>query len=120
MATNRRSLLALSTLVLAAGAAGSWWSAHQKAQVGEQLARAAKPGDIHMLSSTTCSICTTTRTWFQRNGVAFEECFVEQSADCRALYEATRAPGTPVLLVRGVPQVGFDPQRVLAALSPAS
>jgi hypothetical protein len=49
--------------------------------------------------------------------VAFDECFIETDAACAARFEALRAPGTPVLLVRGQLQTGFDAQRVLGALS---
>jgi hypothetical protein len=31
-------------------------------------------------------------------------------------FEALRAAGTPVLLVRGQPQLGFNPQRLLQTL----
>jgi glutaredoxin len=120
MAESRPPLLGLLAIVVVVGAAGPWWAAHRQGQVGEQVARLAQPGDIRMLSSTTCAICTTTRAWFNRHGVKFDECYIETDRDCATLFEATRSPGTPVLLVRGVPQVGFDAQRLRDALSPRS
>jgi hypothetical protein len=50
--------------------------------------------------------------------VPFSECLIERDAQCQADFDATRAPGTPVILVRGVPQLGFNPERVHAALQP--
>ncbi|MDP2004981.1 MAG: hypothetical protein Q8K45_04840 [Rubrivivax sp.] len=70
-----------------------------------------------MLSSDSCSICVVARRWFTTHGVAYSECSIERDAACRADFEATRAPGTPVMLVRGVPQVGFSPERLRQALS---
>lgn len=120
MAESRQSLFGLLAVVIAAGAAGQWWAAHQQGEVGEQMARLARAGDIQMLSSTTCSICVSTRAWFQRHDVRFDECFIETDAACAARFEATRSPGTPVLVVRGKPQVGFNAERVLGALKPRS
>jgi hypothetical protein len=53
----------------------------------------------------------------QQHDVAFSECFIEKDLACAARFEALRAPGTPMLLVRGQAQTGFDAQRVLDALS---
>jgi glutaredoxin len=113
---SRRSLLTLAVLVLAVSSASSWWAARQKADVGRQVAEQAKPGDIRMLSSRTCSICTVARLWFQEHRVPFAECFIETDAACASEFAATRSPGTPVVIVRGVPQVGFSPERVRDAL----
>jgi glutaredoxin len=117
MAESRKSLIGLIAVVMMVGAAGQWWAAHRQGAVGEQVAQLAKAGDIRMLSSTTCAICTTTRAWFTRHDVKFDECFIENDTDCAALFEATRSPGTPVLLVRGVPQVGFNAERLRDSLS---
>jgi glutaredoxin len=77
----------------------------------------AAPGDIRMLSSTTCAYCAAARHWLQQHGVRFGECFIETDADCAAQYQAARAPGTPVLLVAGQAQLGFNAQRVHDALT---
>jgi glutaredoxin len=95
-----------------------WWAGHRQAEVGRQVAQWAAPGDLQMLSSTTCPICTQARQWFRQHGVAFDECFIETDAACRARFEATRSPGTPVIVVRGIPQVGFSPQRLADSLQP--
>jgi hypothetical protein len=98
MRANRRSLFGLVALVLAVGAASQWWAGHSQARLGEKIAALAQPGDIQMLSSGTCAICTVARQWLQQHEVAFNECFIEKDAACAARFEAVRAPGTPVLL----------------------
>ena len=117
MTDSRRSIIGLVVLVLAVGAAMQWWAAHSQGRLGEKLSALAQPGDIQMLSSTTCAFCSVARQWMQQHDVAFNECFIETDAACAARFEALRAPGTPVLLVRGQPQTGFDAPRVLKALS---
>ena len=120
MAQPRGSILGLVVLVLAVGAASQWWTGHSQARLGEQLAAQARPGDIQMLSSTTCAFCAVARQWLQQHPVSFIECFIETDAACAARFEAVRAPGTPVVLVRGQPQTGFDAQRVLDTLRQGS
>jgi glutaredoxin len=112
MKASHRSLVALALLVLAISAASTWWAGRQQAGLGAQVAALAQPGDIHMLSSETCSVCVVARAWFAAHHVAYSECTIERDAACKAAFEATRAPGTPVLLVRGRPQVGFSPERL--------
>ena len=119
MTGRRRSLLGLAALVFGVAAAQRWWAGRGQAQVGAALAERAAPDDIRMLSSTTCAYCTAARQWMRQHRVPFSECFIETDAGCAADYAALRAPGTPVLLVRGQVQLGFDPQRVLGALTPA-
>ena len=118
MAESRQSLFGLLAVVIAAGAAGQWWAAHQQGEVGEQMARLARAGDIQMLSSTTCVYCTAARRWLTDQQVPFSECFIERDADCLARYQALGGRGTPTLLVRGQTQLGFSPQQVLDALQP--
>ncbi|HSM22319.1 MAG TPA: glutaredoxin domain-containing protein [Rubrivivax sp.] len=118
MKTSKRSLIGLVALVLAVSAASQWWSGRHEQRLGEQVAALAQPGDIRMLSSETCAFCTVARGWFTEHRVPFSECMIERDAQCRADFDATRSPGTPVILVRGVPQVGFSPERVRVALQP--
>ena len=56
------------------------------------------------------------RHWFAKHQVAYSECLIERDAACRAAFDALGARGTPVLVVRGQPQLGFSPQRLRSAL----
>ena len=94
-----------------------WWSARQ---LGADASALARPGDIQMISSVTCVYCAKARAWFTAQSIPFTECFVEKDAACAAQYSALLAPGTPVIVVRGQPQVGFSAQRVEAALRPTN
>jgi arsenate reductase-like glutaredoxin family protein len=111
-----RSLLGLLALIIAVGAATQWWQQRHARSIGEQVAELAAPGDIFMFSATTCASCTVARRWFTQQQVAFEECSIDRDAQCLADFQARLSPGTPVIVVRGQPQLGFVPERVLAAL----
>jgi hypothetical protein len=106
-------LLAVVTLGLQA------WQDHREQDVGKRIAAAVAPGELRMISSETCGICTQARRWFTEHEVAFSECFVERDDACRAEFETLRAPGTPVILVRGRPQLGFSPPRIAESLGAA-
>jgi glutaredoxin len=114
-----RTLAGLAVVVALASGASQWWRSHLAGSLGEQMAALAQPGDIQMLSSTTCVFCTAARHWLDDQRVPFSECFIEQDADCAARYQALGARGTPTLLVRGRLQLGFSPQRVLDDLAAA-
>lgn len=115
---QRRAIALLVVLVLAVGGAMQWWQGRSQERLGAQLAALAQPGDIHMLSSLTCTFCAAARQWLTEHDVGFNECFIERDTQCRTVYDATGARGTPTLLVRGQVQLGFDAERVLAALRP--
>ena len=85
-------------------------------QIGAALAALAKPGDIVMLSSETCTHCAQARRWLTEHRVPFSECFIETDAACADRYRAQQSPGTPTLLVRGERHVGFDPGRITKML----
>ncbi len=116
MKPSRTSLVMLAVLVLAISAASTWWAGRHEASLGEQVAALVQPGDIRMLSSETCSVCVVARAWFAEHRVAYSECTIERDAACKAAFEATQAPGTPVLMVRGRPLVGFNPERLRDSL----
>jgi glutaredoxin len=102
--------------VLLAGASAEWLDARKQARLGAELAAAAKPGDIQLLSSETCVYCAAARAWLQEHGVAHAECFIEREAACRTVYEAAGSWATPTVVVRGEVQAGFDAARVLTTL----
>ncbi|EHR70842.1 glutaredoxin-like protein [Burkholderiales bacterium JOSHI_001] len=116
MSEQGRSLLVMAALVLGITAVSTWWSGHQESNAGRDLAALARPGDIRMLSSTTCVFCTRARQFMTEHGVAFDECFIERDVACADVYRATAAQGTPTLLVRGQVQLGFAPDRVVKRL----
>ena len=116
MAASRRALFSLIGVVLATSASVQAWHGWRQVRLGEQIAAAARPGDIRILSSDTCEACVWARDWLQRHDVHFTECSIERDAACARDFAASRSPGTPVVLVRGRAQVGFDPRDVLAAL----
>jgi glutaredoxin len=120
MTASRRSLLGLAVVVACSTAFSSWWARHSQQLLGERVAALAAPGDVRMLSSESCAICTVARRWFTEHRVAYSECLIERDAACRAQFDALGAPGTPVLVVRGRPQRGFSPGRLEAALQPGA
>ena len=95
------------------------WQDRGQQALGDRIAAAAAPGDLHMISSTTCGHCTQARRGFAAPEGAFAESCVERDAACRAEFERLQAPGTPVILVRGRPQLGFSPPRIAERLGPA-
>jgi glutaredoxin len=113
---NGRSIAALLLLVLGVSAAQQWWQGASERHALQRLAALARPGDIRMLSSETCTYCEAARRMLTAHGVRFEECFIERDRDCQSLYDATQARGTPTLIVRGRAQLGFEVERVIEAL----
>ena len=112
-----RRFVAVALLAAAAWSAVHLWHAGSARRLDAQRAAAVKPGDIVMLSSLTCVYCAQARAWFETNRVPYSECVIERDAACAAAYESLRAPGTPVLLVRGRRLLGFDAAQIVAALS---
>jgi len=116
---SRKSFAGLVLLVLAVSAASQWWVGHHDRRLGAQVAALAQPGDIQMLGSETCAFCGAARVWFHEHRVPYSECVIEHDTACRAAFDAAGAPGTPVLVVRGRPQLGFSPEQLHAALQRA-
>jgi glutaredoxin len=113
---HTRALLAVTAIVLGVGWANRSWQDWRSDRIGERVAAAARPGDIRMLSSEVCEYCTAARTWFGAHRVPFAECFIERDAACAAEFDRAQAPGTPLLIVRGQRQRGFQAQAVADAL----
>ena len=119
-APARRRFGLLIVLVLVAMTGTQALRNASNARLGPQVAAQARPGDIQMIASVTCTYCAAARAWFNANHVPFTECLIERDPRCAAQYHALMAPGTPVMLVRGRRLVGFSAQAVADALaSPA-
>jgi len=111
-----KDMVALLLVVALAWGAQAWLRERDQQQWVQAVQGQARPGDLQLLSSQTCSYCDRARAWLTRHGIPFNECFIERDAACRQRFEATGARGTPTVLVRDQVQLGFDPQRVAAAL----
>ena len=120
MSFDRRTALGVVVVALVAGGISQGFGLWRESRLGHDMAALAQPGDIRMVASQTCPYCVLARAWFKRNDVAFSECMIETDAACAAEYRANGGPGTPLLIVRGQTQLGFDPQRVLERLATRS
>ena len=112
----RRDLIALAAVAIAATLAFGLWQGRREARQGYEIARLARLGYIRMVSSQTCVFCDRARLWFDTHHVAYSECFIERDGACAAQYRAQNSPGTPLIWVRGQPQLGLSPTRLLDAL----
>ncbi len=116
---RRRSWLRPLLIALAAWVVLQSWQSYSDRKSGVSLAALAKPGDIVMISSETCSYCKMASRFMTEHQIPFSECFIETDAACAESYRAQQAPGTPTLLVRGQRLVGFDPSRIAKVLGGA-
>lgn len=113
-----RELRVPAALVLAIAAFQAWrnWQAENEHEaLGAQLAAVARPGEIALISSTTCVYCARARAWMTRHEVPFTECFIERETACLQRYQQLGAPGTPVTLLKGRAVLGFNPETVAAS-----
>lgn len=115
-----RRLFGLVALVLLFGSAVQFMQRKPPARLEPRVAAAVRPGDIRMIASVGCVYCGAARAWFADNQLPFSECLIERDTACAAAYDTLRAPGTPVLLVRGQRIVGFDPKAVAKVLTETS
>ncbi|MEX8516999.1 MAG: glutaredoxin family protein [Leptothrix sp. (in: b-proteobacteria)] len=118
-ALRRTGLLSLALVVGATWLGSSWLHAQSDAQIATELRQRARPGDIRMISSVSCFFCARAREWLTEHQIAFDECLIERDSACQAEYLAQGARGTPTVLVRQQVQLGFDAERVAAALRAA-
>jgi glutaredoxin len=109
-------ILTVMAVLVIGGTAAVWGWLTAAQRLGADVARLAQPGDIRMIASLDCTVCGVARQWFEEHRVPFGECMIERDARCRAEFEALQAQGTPVLMVRGQPIMGFDPHRVRTLL----
>jgi glutaredoxin len=117
MSPRLRSGLWLLGVVLAVSGASEARRAWSAERLGREVAALARPGDIAMLASDSCIYCAEARAWFGAHRVSFSECSIERDAACSARFRALMSPGTPVLVVRGRVDVGFDAERVRERLA---
>ncbi len=82
-----------------------------------QLRALVKPGDLQLISSTTCSYCVRASEWLTAERIPFTECFIERDSACATRYAQAGALATPTVIVQGHQAVlGLDPARVIQLL----
>lgn len=120
MQPKRQALLVIVIVVVISVAlqiGWRWRQAHHQDELGRHLAASVQAGDIEMLSTTDCVYCAHARVWFKRYAVPYVECNIDHDSACLARFQSLGAPGTPVLIVRGHPTLGFNPQQIAAQLA---
>ncbi len=111
-----RSWMVLAVMVLGTwggSQAINWWRGERATEVLQTL---AQPGDILMLTTTSCPYCAKARAWMSAHKVPWVECNVETDARCALLFQAQGSPGVPLMRVKGQWRLGFDPASVSEAL----
>jgi glutaredoxin len=114
---SRATIVGVVLLAVGVSLALGWWQRRHQTTLGDAVAALTRPGDIHMISSDTCGFCIRARRWFEQHDVAFTECSIEREPACRQAFDALGAPGTPVIVVRGQPTLGFDAERLRRRLA---
>ena len=119
-AARQRPWLTLLLVVGLATAATTLWQRHRSSDDLQAIARLAGPGDLFLSSATWCGWCTRAKQQLDAQRVAYGVCEIDLDAACKARFNALTArlgrSGTPIVLVRGEPQLGFDAAQVRARL----
>lgn len=113
---KRSELIVLLVVMALAFGAGQWLRGSRPAGSDEQgaaLRAAVQPGELQMISSTTCAYCTKARLWLTEQQVPFDECFVETNTSCRQRWLAVGAQATPTFVVGRTAVLGLDVPRLI-------
>ena len=95
---------------------GSWLRSGQEPADADQTAQLRaqlQPGQLQMISSTTCAYCTKARLWLTEQQVPFDECFVETNSACRQRWVSVGAQATPTFVVGRSAVLGLDVPRLI-------
>ncbi len=114
---RRTEIVVLLLIVAVAWGLSRWAGRGVEEAQAQALRETARPGDIVMLSSTTCVFCKQASAWLVEQRVPHCECLIERDAECRAEYQSRGAGGTPTFVVRGQTITGFDRERIRAVLA---
>ncbi len=119
MALKRSEAIGLALVMAVSMGFGQWLRSTQApasdAQ-GAELRALVKPGQLQMISSTSCRYCTRAREWLVQQQVPFDECFIETSSSCRQRFQQTGAVATPTFLIGQQVVLGLDAARLLQLL----
>ncbi|NUT89151.1 glutaredoxin family protein [Pseudomonas corrugata] len=72
---------------------------------------------ITLYATDWCGYCKATRRFLDEKGVPYREFDIEKDSEARKAYEALGGRGIPILDVNGTLIRGYEPQRILEALS---
>lgn len=87
------------------------------AAFSSSLAAPARDAGVVMYATKACGYCARAREHFRARGVQWNERDVETSAQAAREWKALGGTGTPVIVIGGERIVGFQPQRIDAALA---
>ena len=111
-----RTAVVVAVLALAAGSAAAVWRSGAPFALGQEVAAAARPGDVYMYAATTCGWCRKAERWFGWHDVPYASCEIDRDAACRAAFRAHGGIGTPLFVVRGERVAGWQPEAIAKAL----
>ena len=120
MAMRRSEIIGLAIVMAVSMGLGQWLRSTQAPatdEQGAQLRSLVKPGQLQMISSTSCRYCTIAREWLTAQQVPFDECFVETSSACRQRFQQTGGRATPTFVIGQKAVLGLDAARLLQILS---
>ncbi len=112
-----KDYVVLGVLLLGAYGLSTLLRSHADMSDGAALRAEARPGDIVMLGSITCTYCASARRWLDAQQVPYHECLIEREPGCLREYETRGARGTPTFVVRGQTVVGFDREQILKLMA---
>ncbi|MCI0996177.1 glutaredoxin family protein [Pseudomonas corrugata] len=72
---------------------------------------------VTLYATDWCGYCKATRRFLDEKGVPYREFDIEKDPEARKAYEALGGRGIPILDVNGTLIRGYEPQRILEALS---
>jgi glutaredoxin len=67
--------------------------------------------DVVIYTATWCGVCKSAKSFFEKQGIAYNEYDIEKSAQGKRDYKRMRGRGVPIILVGEQRMNGFDPAR---------
>ena len=67
--------------------------------------------DVVIYTATWCGVCKSAKSFFEKQGIDYNEYDIEKSAQGKRDYKRMRGRGVPIILVGDQRMNGFDPAR---------
>jgi mycoredoxin len=103
-------------LVLAAAIALNWETISARLSGTASPSVFAQNGEVVLYATAWCGYCKATRDLLAREGIAYREFDIENSAEGAKLYRAIGGRGVPVLEVGNQIIRGYNEKQILAAV----